>query len=128
MNCCCDQSAIPVHELRAPFESPALHLVVPLEKIAGRIVFALDLDYSPYSKIGDHLAKLSFHELKFTTEIASLLLRFGLHLFDNLRFKKSFPKNKDLIVLCGEILPSNQFEPVERMEYVWIGWRDIARC
>jgi len=58
-NCCCDQSAISVQEQRAPFESPALHLLVPLEKGAGRIVFPLDLDYSPYSKTGDHLAKLS---------------------------------------------------------------------
>jgi hypothetical protein len=59
MQCCCDQSAIPVQELHPPFASLVLLTLSPQREGVTPIIFAFDLDNLPYLKTSDKLTKLS---------------------------------------------------------------------
>jgi hypothetical protein len=59
MQCCCDQNAIPVQELRAPFASLVLHTLSPQVEGVTPIIFTFDFDNLPYLKTSDKLTKLS---------------------------------------------------------------------
>ena len=59
MQCCCDQIAIPVQELHAPFDSVTFEVLHPVTGQLIPIYFAFDFARVPYLKTGDHLADLS---------------------------------------------------------------------
>ena len=59
MQCCCDQNAIPVQELHAPFHCVTLEVLHPVKGDLVPVHFAFDLASVPYLKTGDHLADLS---------------------------------------------------------------------
>ena len=58
LQCCCDQSAILVQELHAPFETTLLELL-PAGRSGTALVFVFDIEHLPYLKTRDHLATLS---------------------------------------------------------------------
>ena len=59
MKCCCDQSAIPVQELHAPFANMVLHTLSTQVEGVTLIIFAFDFDNLPYLNTSDKLTKLS---------------------------------------------------------------------
>jgi len=55
---CCDQSAVSVVKIHAPYQVPVAHVLTVESTITTDFVFALDLNFLPYEKTGDHLSKL----------------------------------------------------------------------
>jgi len=58
MLCCCDQNAISVLPVHAPYQVPVSQILTAEPTIALDFVFAFDRLYLPYEKTGDHLSRL----------------------------------------------------------------------
>jgi hypothetical protein len=59
MRGCCDQNAVSVQKVHAPFEMSDLQMLNPVAGIAAQAVLQLHFDFRPFEETGDHLSKLS---------------------------------------------------------------------
>jgi hypothetical protein len=56
--CCCDQSAISILQVHAPYQISVVHVQTAEPATVPDFVFASDCNHLPYQKTGDLLSKL----------------------------------------------------------------------